>query len=64
MAKAPRGSGAKVSMLMDAVPGREGETVADPYHGDESDFESAWEEISLAVGHLVERLKAETSGAA
>lgn len=57
MGRAPRDARAKVSLLMDVVPGREGEAVADPYYGDESDFEEAWEEISVAVGHLIETLK-------
>lgn len=52
-AKAPREARAKVSLLMDAVPGREGQPVADPYYGDESDFEAAWEEIDVAVRHIV-----------
>ena len=56
--KTPRGARAKVSLLMDVVPGREGEAVADPYYGDESDFEEAWDEIALATPHLVEKLKA------
>ena len=56
-AKAPRNAPAEVSLLMDAVPGREGQPVADPYYGDESDFEAAWEEISLAVRHIVDELK-------
>ena len=57
-AKAPRDARASVSLLMDAVPGREGQPVADPYYGDESDFEAAWDEISLAVDHVVEGLEA------
>ncbi|NQX95796.1 MAG: low molecular weight phosphotyrosine protein phosphatase [Erythrobacter sp.] len=57
MAKAPRDARAKVSLLMDVVPGREGEPVADPYYGDESDFEKAWDEISVAVSLLVKKLK-------
>jgi protein-tyrosine phosphatase len=63
MAKAPRGSGAKVSLLMDVVPGRAGEAVADPYHGDENDFEDAWAQITLAIGYLVDKLKSEADDA-
>lgn len=58
-ARAPRITRAKVSLLMDVVPGREGEAVADPYYGDESDFEAAWKEIALATQHLIEKLKSE-----
>ena len=57
--RAPRKARGKVSMLMDAVPRREGEAVADPYYGDESDFEAAWDDIAMATGLLVERLLAE-----
>ncbi len=55
----PRGSQARVSLLMDAVPGRAGEAVKDPYYGDESDFQAAWADISLAVERVVECLRAE-----
>ena len=58
-AKAPRGARSHISLLMDAVPGCEGQPVADPYYGDENDFEAAWEEINLAVRHIVEELKRE-----
>ncbi|MEO0871486.1 MAG: low molecular weight protein-tyrosine-phosphatase [Pseudomonadota bacterium] len=63
--RAPRKARGKVSMLMDAVPGREGEAVADPYYGDESDFEKAWDEIAMATRKLVDKLmsKAEPSRA-
>ena len=56
MGRAPRDARAKVSLLMDAVPGREGEAVKDPYYGDESDFAEAWDDITLAVKALVERM--------
>ena len=59
MGKAPRGARARIALLMDVVPGREGEVVTDPYYGDESDFERAWEQIELAARHLAERLKRE-----
>ena len=58
MGRAPREARAKVSLLMDAVPGREGDAVKDPYYGDESDFAEAWDDITLAVNALIERMKA------
>ncbi|MEO0417458.1 MAG: low molecular weight protein-tyrosine-phosphatase [Pseudomonadota bacterium] len=58
-ARAPADARAEVSLLMDAVPGREGDAVADPYYGDESDFEKAWSEIENAVRHIVSRLRNE-----
>lgn len=56
-ARRPRGSKAEISLLMDAVPGREGEAVADPYYGDESDFAKAWSEIAEAADHIVQQLE-------
>ena len=43
-------------MLMDAVDGRRGEPVADPYYGDTAAFEAAWSVISLGAGAWVDRL--------
>ena len=57
VARAPPDTRAQIALLMDAVPGREGEPVKDPYYGDESDFAEAWAMISTAVEHLVARLK-------
>lgn len=42
----PAGSKATVSMLLDHVPGREGEAVADPYYGDESGFDVTWADVT------------------
>ena len=55
--RAPRGAECQITLLLDSVPGREGQTVADPYYGDEDDFERVWSDISLAVEHVVEQLK-------
>ena len=59
MGRAPLDARAKVSLLMDAVPGREGEEVADPYYGGEGDFEDAWSEISFAAHQLAQKLAKE-----
>ncbi|MEM9310480.1 MAG: low molecular weight protein-tyrosine-phosphatase [Pseudomonadota bacterium] len=55
--RAPRRASARISLMMDALPGRKGETVKDPYYGDESDFAKAWDDIAKAVDVLVERFK-------
>lgn len=52
----PRNATAKISLLMDVVEGREGQPVADPYHGSEEDFEQVWQQVSLAADALVARL--------
>lgn len=59
--RAPRDNTARLSMLMDAVGGRQGEPVADPYYGDTSAFERAWAVITLGVDAWVERLMRETA---
>ena len=55
-ARAPGDTTARISLLLDWVPGREGQAVADPYFGDESGFEITWRDVSEAARSLVERL--------
>jgi protein-tyrosine phosphatase len=55
-ARAPRDGSAKLAMLLDAVDGRRGEPVADPYHGDAAAFEAAWSVINTGVEAWVTRL--------
>lgn len=57
--RVPRDGTAQVSMLMDAVDGRKGEPVADPYYGDDAAFEATWTEIRQGVEALLERLMRE-----
>lgn len=38
--------GAELSLLLDHVPGREGEAVADPYYGGDAGFDVAWRDVS------------------
>jgi protein-tyrosine phosphatase len=54
---APAGHTAQLSLLLDLVPGREGQAVADPWYGDEAGFEVTWDEVSAAAHALVARLK-------
>jgi protein-tyrosine phosphatase len=53
---APRRASAKVGLLMDLVPGREGTAVVDPYFGAQEDFAQTWEDVSLAAKQIVARL--------
>lgn len=55
-ARAPRDGSARLALLLDAVEGRAGEPVRDPYHGDAAAFEAAWRVINLGVEAWVERL--------
>jgi protein-tyrosine phosphatase len=54
--KAPRDGTARLAMLLDAVDGRRGEPVADPYYGDAAAFEAAWSVINTGVAAWADRL--------
>lgn len=60
-AKAPRDGTARLAMLLDAVEGRRGEPVADPYYGDAAAFEAAWSVINLGVAAWADRLAEEVA---
>lgn len=52
----PEGARASLSLLLDHVPGREGQGVADPYYGDAKDFEIAWADVVAGAQGLAEKL--------
>jgi protein-tyrosine phosphatase len=52
----PADARAEVSLLLDHVEGREGQTVADPYYGDLSDFEMTWADVSQGATSLARHL--------
>jgi protein-tyrosine phosphatase len=54
----PDGARAELSLLLDHVPGRAGEPVADPYHGDSDHFERTWAEVRAGAAALAARLAA------
>lgn len=56
MAMAPADATARVSLLLDHVPGRAGESVADPYHGDDRDFDRTWRDVSAGAAALARKL--------
>jgi protein-tyrosine phosphatase len=62
-AKAPRDGTARLAMLLDAVEGRRGEPIADPYYGDAAAFEAAWQVISCGVEAWAEKLRREAAQA-
>lgn len=62
-ARAPRDATAKISLLLDAVPEREEQSVPDPYHGTAEDFHSSWALINEGVAALIARLRAEAVNA-
>lgn len=54
----PANSSAKISLLLDHVDGREGEPVADPYYGDDRDFEATWSDVALGAEALARSIAA------
>jgi protein-tyrosine phosphatase len=54
---APGEFAGEVTLLLDMVAGREGQSVVDPYFGDEAGFETTWDEVTEAAQALVERFE-------
>jgi protein-tyrosine phosphatase len=54
---APDGARGRISLLLDHVVGMAGESVADPYFGEDAGFAKTWREVSLAADALVAELK-------
>ena len=53
----PDDATAELSLLLDHLPGREGQAVTDPYFGDDAGFEVTWSEVTAAAERLAERLR-------
>ncbi|WP_299171662.1 low molecular weight protein-tyrosine-phosphatase [uncultured Brevundimonas sp.] len=53
----PDDATAELSLLLDHLPGREGQAVTDPYFGDDAGFEVTWAEVTAAAKRLAERLR-------
>jgi len=51
--RAPGDATAVVGLLLDVVPGREGQAVADPYYGDDAGFAVTWGDVSAAAAAIV-----------
>lgn len=54
----PADATARLSLLFDHVPGREGQPVADPWYGDERDFTQCWHDCDAGVRGLLKNLGA------
>lgn len=52
----PSDGTAHVSLLLDHVPGREGQPVADPYYGTESHFNETWRDVTEGSRALAAKL--------
>jgi protein-tyrosine phosphatase len=55
-AMAPADATATLGLLLDLVPGREGEGVRDPYYGEDDGFEVTWADVTAAAREIVARL--------
>ncbi len=53
---APAGGTARLALLLDHVPGREGQGVADPWTGTAADFDQTWADVTAAAAGLVRTL--------
>lgn len=58
----PEGATAELSLLLDHVPGRAGQPVADPYYGDASHFEETWRDVTQGAQALAQKLAAKRAG--
>jgi len=56
-ALAPADAVARIRLMLDLVPGRQGESVTDPYYGADDGFAETWADVSAVAAALV----AETS---
>jgi protein-tyrosine phosphatase len=54
----PADSRAELSLLLDHVPGREGQAVADPYYGGEEHFDTTWADVAAGAKALAEKIAA------
>jgi len=52
----PADGTAELLLLLDAVEGRRGKSVADPYHGDDADFEVTWADAVAGAKGLADRI--------
>lgn len=52
----PADATAQLALLLDFVPGREGEAVADPYYGGSEGFDESWALVANAARHLAQRI--------
>lgn len=58
MSIAPADATARLRLLLDHTPGREGQDVADPWYGEDADFDMTWSEVTRAASGLADGLEA------
>lgn len=52
----PNDARAELSMLLDHVPGREGQGVADPYYGGDDQFDMTWADVTAGARALARKM--------
>jgi protein-tyrosine phosphatase len=52
----PANSKAELSLLLDYVEGREGQAVADPYHGSDEHFDATWADVMAGARALTQEI--------
>lgn len=52
-ALAPSDATARIRLMLDLVPGRQGGSVTDPYYGDAGGFAATWDDVSAVAAALV-----------
>ena len=52
----PKDGAAELLLLLDAVEGRKGQAVADPYYGDDAGFELTWADAVAGAKGLADRI--------
>ena len=50
---APADGRARLSLMLDHVPGQEGRPVADPYYGEDSGFDATWRDMKAGAQGLL-----------
>jgi protein-tyrosine phosphatase len=52
----PADGTARLSLLLDHVPDRKGQAVADPYYGEDAAFDATWRHVTEGASALARRL--------
>ncbi|QDH14833.1 low molecular weight phosphotyrosine protein phosphatase [Oecophyllibacter saccharovorans] len=52
----PAHSQAELVLMLDDVPGRKGDDVADPYYGTPEDFETTWQDVTAGCAALARKV--------
>jgi protein-tyrosine phosphatase len=52
----PADATASLSLLLDHVPERHGQPVADPYYGEDAGFATTWADVVAGAGHLADEI--------